>query len=210
MALPTASATSFTLDVDQLAGLQSGSSAALAPGSTPGAGTLTLQLGSWSAGGAAFTPGTAAPVDVTISAGDNIAAIATKINTAGAGVVATVFNDGTNERLLLSSKITGAAAGFRVQSADAALSGLVFDPQYKLGVGMAAVGIPVQYGQDAKARINGLAVTSATNTLTDNIPGVTITLAATTTTTGYGTGSEVKSPLTAYSGDRDPGCQKCE
>ena len=28
-------------------------------------------------------------------------------------------------------------------------------------------------GQDAKARINGLAVTSATNTLADNIPGVT-------------------------------------
>jgi flagellar hook-associated protein 2 len=38
-------------------------------------------------------------------------------------------------------------------------------------------------------------VTSATNTLTDNIPGVTINL-LTTTTTGYGGGSEVLSPLT--------------
>ena len=69
---------------------------------------------------------------------------------------------------------------------------------------MATAGIPVQYAQDAKARINGLAVTSATNTLTDNIPGVTIKLVA-TTTTGYGGGSEVKSPLTmAISEDVTP------
>lgn len=190
-ALPAASATSFSLDVDQLAGLQSVSSAAMAPGTTPGSGTLTLQLGKW---GATFTPGATASVDITVAPTDTISAIAIKINSANAGVVATVFNDGTNERLLLSSKATGASAGFQVTSADATLQGLVFDTQNKPGVGMAAAGIPMQYGQDAKARINGLAVTSATNTLTDNIPGVTITLAA-TTTTGYGTGSEAKSPL---------------
>lgn len=197
-ASPKANATSFTLDVDQLAGLQSVASTAQPPGSMPGAGTLTLQLGSWSAGGAAFTAGTAGTagsVDVTIEATDTMASIASKINATGAGVVATVFNDGTNERLMLSSKATGAAAGFRVQSADAALQGLVFDPQNKPGAGMAAAGVPVQYGQDAKARINGLAVTSTSNTLADNIPGVTITLAA-TTTTGYGTGGEAKAPLT--------------
>ena len=156
-ALPTANATSFTVDVDQLAGLQSGSSAALPPGSMPGAGTLTLQLGSWSAGGAAFTPGTAASVDVAIAATDSIATIAGKINAAGAGVVATVFNDGTNERLLLSSKTTGAAAGFRVQvkadmdvaiTSDTGLGRLAFDPATG-AFGMAAAGIPVQYGQDA-------------------------------------------------------------
>lgn len=191
----TANATSFTLDVDQLAKSQAGSSAVLAPGTKPGAGTLTLQLGTWSAGGTSFTAGTAASVDVTVLANDSIAAIATKINGANSGVLATVFNDGTNDRLLLQSKSTGAAAGYRVQSADAALAGLVFDPENKPGVGMAAVGIPVQYGQDAKARINGLAVTSATNTLADNIPGVTIKLTA-TTTTDFGGGSEVRSPLT--------------
>lgn len=86
-------------------------------------------------------------------------------------------------------------SGFRVQSADAALQGLVFDPQNKAGVGMAAAGIPRQLAQDAAARINGLAVTSSSNTLTDNVPGVTISLLA-TTTTGYGTVGEVKSPLT--------------
>lgn len=194
-ATAAANATSFTLDVDMLAQTQSVSSATMAPGTKPGAGTLTLQLGSWSAGGASFTPGAAASVNVTVTATDTLATIAGKINAANSAVVATVFNDGGNERLLLQSKTTGAAAGFRLQSAEPALAALVFDPENSPAAGMAGAGIPVQYGQDAKARINGLAVTSATNTLTDNIPGVTIKLVA-TTTTSYGLPGEARAPLT--------------
>lgn len=220
----TANATSFRLDVDQLAQQQSVSSAAMAPGTPLGAGTLTLQLGAWSAGGGAFTPGAAASVDVTVLASDTIAAIAAKINGANAGVVATVFNDGKNERLLLASKTTGEAAGFRVQARavpiapatvgvliidNSGLGQLAFDPPAN-PFGMASATNPKQYGQDAKARINGLAVSSATNTLTDNIPGVTIKLLA-TTTTGYdpatptGSTTEVKSPISmAISEDVTP------
>lgn len=201
-ATSSANAASFSLDVDALAQQQAVSSAPMAKSSKPGAGTLTLQLGTWSGNGASFTAGTASAVDVTVAATDTLAMIASKINSAGAGVRASVFNDGTQERLLLQSKDTGAAAGFRVQSADTALAGLVFDPESKPGAGMATTGIPVQYGQDAKARINGLAVTSSTNTLSDNVAGVTIKLLA-TTTTGYGTfqtdgvtTAEVKSPIT--------------
>jgi len=192
--LATATATNFTLDVDQLAQQQSVSSTQLTAGAAVGAGTLTLRLGSWA--GASFSAASgSADVPIQISASDTVAAIAAKINAAGASVVATAFNDGSKDRLLLRARDTGAAAGFRVQSDDAALAGLVFDPQNKPGVGMASAGMPVQYGQDAKARINGLAVTSASNTLTGNLPGVTLNLLA-TTTTGYGTGSEVKSPVT--------------
>lgn len=198
----SASATSYSLDVDALAQQQSVSSAPVAKDSKPGAGTLTLQLGTWSGDGTSFAAGTASAVSVTVAATDTLAMIASKINSTSAGVRASVFNDGTQERLLLQSKDTGAAAGFRVQSADTALAGLVFDPQAKPGVGMATTGIPVQYGQDAKARINGLAVTSSTNTLSDNVAGMTIKLLA-TTTTGYGTfqtdgvtSAEVKAPIT--------------
>lgn len=190
-----ASATSFSLDVDALALQQSTSSASMAPGSAIGVGTLTFQMGSWNAGGAAFTAAASPSVAITTTAFDTVSTLAVKINASGAGVVASVFNDGTNERLILRSKDTGAAAGFRAQSADASLAGLVFDPQNKPGSGMAVAGIPVQYGQDAKARINGLAVTSPTNTLSNNFAGVIITLAA-TTTTGYGTVGEVKAPAT--------------
>ena len=192
----TSAATSISLDVDALAQQQSVSSGQLTAGAVVGAGTLTLRLGSWSGAGASFAPvAGSTDVEISISATDKVVDIAAKINAAGAGVVATAFNDGTKDRLLLRSTATGAAAGFRLQSADAALAGLVFDPENKPGVGMAGAGIPVQYGQDAKARINGLAVTSASNTLTDNLPGVTIKLTA-TTTTGYGTGSEVRAPIT--------------
>ena len=195
-ATSAADAASFSLDVDQLALQQSVSSPQLAANTALGAGTLTFRLGTWSGSGASFAAATgSADVSVSIGATDTVADIAAKINAANTGVVATAFNDGTKDRLLLRAKDTGAAAGFRVQSADAALSRLVFDPQNSPGAGMAGTGIPVQYGQDAKARINGLAVTSASNTLTGNIPGVTINL-LNTTTTGYGTPGEVKSPLT--------------
>ena len=204
-ATATATATSFTLDVDQLATQQSVSSGQLTAGAAVGAGTLTLRLGTWTGAGASFTPAaSSADVAIDVTAADTVATIAAKINAASAGVVATAFNDGTNDRLLLRSKDTGVAAGFQLTATETVddsntstgLSRLAFTPASVSGAyGMAGAGVPVQYGQDAKARINGLAVTSASNTLTGNIPGVTIKLAA-TTTTGYGTGSEVKAPVT--------------
>ncbi|MDE2419012.1 MAG: flagellar filament capping protein FliD [Burkholderiales bacterium] len=197
-----ASATSFTLDVDSLAKPQSVNSAPMTAGGLVGAGTLTLRTGTWAAG--VFTPG-GASADVTIAAtaSDTVATLAAKINSANAGVVATAFNDGTSDRLLVRSKETGTASGFRIQATTDAdgvttdnfgLSRLAFDP--KAGAfGMASAGLPVQYGSNANARINGLAVTSQTNTLNGNIPGVTINLAA-TTTTNYGLGTEVLAPVT--------------
>lgn len=198
-----AGATSFTLYVDSLAKQQSVASATVATGSTVGEGTLTLQLGTWASGGSSFAPGAASSVDIAVTATDTVATLAGKINQANMGVVATVFNDGTQERLLLHSKNTGAAAGFRVQAtvdADAnttdslGLSRFAFDPAGGATFGMADPAIPIQYGEDAKARINGLAVTSASNTLTGNLAGVTINLLA-TTTSNYGQVNEVKAPV---------------
>jgi len=195
-----ASANTFSLDVDQLALPQSVSSAQLAPGAVLGAGNLTLRLGSWApaagASPAAFAPvASSSDVSISVTAGDTLATLAGKINSLTAGVVATVFNDGSQERLLMRSKDTGASMGFRLQSSDPGLSSLVFDPQSSPNSGMASTGIPVQWGQDAKARINGLSVSSASNTLQDNFPGVTITLLS-TTTSAYGSSGEGKAPLT--------------
>ena len=39
----------------------------------------------------------------------------------------------------------------------------------------------VQYGEDAKATINGIDITSPTNTLVDNVPGLSLTLSQVTT-----------------------------
>lgn len=220
----SANATSFSLDVDQLAQPQSVSSAQLTMGAAVGQGTLTLQLGTWNGGGALFTQATGnTDVTIDIAATDKVVDIAAKINAAGAGVVATAFNDGTSDRLLLRAKDTGVAAGFRMTVADTGdgknndnegLSRLAFDPPTLdpltgNAYGMASGGISVQYGRDAKARINGLEVTSASNTLTGNIPGVTIKLLATTPsgygTASYGTTTEIKSPVSmAISEDVTP------
>ncbi|VWX60280.1 conserved hypothetical protein [Burkholderiales bacterium 8X] len=186
-----ASPTSFSLEVQQLARSQSIASAALATGTSTGTGTLTLQFGGWNAG--SFTAdGASTPLKIEIGAGeDSVAAVAAKINAAGAGVVATVITDDTGQRLLLRSKGTGEASGFRVQvedadgnnADDAGLSRFGFDPQTgAFGMGAAAQASATQYGQNAKATVNGIPVVSQSNTLSDTIPGLSLALAQVTTT----------------------------
>jgi flagellar hook-associated protein 2 len=183
-----ASATSFSVEVQQLARAQSVSSTAVAAGSGFKAGTLSLQLGSWNTpdgGAAAFTAGSPAAVSVSVQEGDSLSTIATKINTAGAGVTATVLKDLSGERLLLRSTATGEATGFRVQAQSGGsgsgqdLGQLAFDDAAP-GLGMAAN--PVQYGRNAHATINGVAVTSASNTLGDTVAGLSLTLSQVTST----------------------------
>ncbi|WP_367848655.1 flagellar filament capping protein FliD [Rhodoferax sp. WC2427] len=198
-----ASATSFSVGVSQLAKAQSSVSDAVTAGAAVGsAGTLTLQLGTWgparaNATGSLFTPGSAASVNVTVAASDTLAQIAAKINDAGSGVVATVLTDASGDRLMLRSASTGEAQGFRVQANDtgdgnntndSGLSALAFDldldPGNTAAPTVAAYGMGAntyQAGQNAKATINGIAVTSANNSFKDVVAGLTITASAVTT-----------------------------
>ena len=184
-----ASATSFSVGVAQLARAQSVASAALGATNAPvGGGSLSIQLGTWSGTGTAspqFAEGTAGAVSVQIDAADTLAMVASKINDAKAGVTATVLRDANGERLLLRSDSTGEASGFRIQVAEdgasPGLSRLSFDPELSAGLGMASTTTPPQYGQNAKASINGIAVESATNTFTDTIPGLSFTASQVTT-----------------------------
>ncbi|MEO8187544.1 MAG: flagellar filament capping protein FliD [Burkholderiaceae bacterium] len=180
-----ASPTSFSIEVSQLARAQSLASAAVPAGSNIGSGTLSIQLGRWSTNGTpAFATASADPVSVTVTGSDTVSDIATKINAAGGGISATVLRDSSGERLLLRSSSTGEAAGFRIQAADdgAGTSGpglatLAFDDPAG-GGGMAAN--PIQYAQNANAKINGIAVTAASNRLTDTVPGLSLTLSQVT------------------------------
>jgi flagellar hook-associated protein 2 len=177
-----APATSLTMEVTQLAKAQSTASTAVASGTGVGTGSLTIELGSWGAG--SFTPGAAAPVSVTINAGeDTLAGIAAKINNADTGVSATVLKDASGERLLLRSKATGLENGFRITATDddgnntdaSGLSRLSFD-------GVSATGTSqTQAAQNALATVNGVSITSASNRLSDTLPGMTIQLSQVTT-----------------------------
>jgi len=174
-----AQATSITMDVQQLAKAQSAASGAVPTGSTMGSGTLSIELGSWATG--SFASGAAAPVSVSIAATDTLSAIAAKINEAGAGVSATVLRDASGERLLLRSKDTGEENGFRIAAVDDDgadgndLGRLAFNPGS--GTGMAQT----QAGQNAMATVNGVSISTASNRLTDTLPGLTIQLSQVTT-----------------------------
>lgn len=206
----SASATSFSIEVQQLARAQSTASNALASGSSVGSGSLSIQLGSWDSSGStpSFTAGSAAAVSISVAKGDTISAIAAKINKAGAGVTATVLHDLSGDRLLVRSSSTGEASGFRIQASDdgsdtsdAGLSMLAFDPAAGT-TGMAANN--VQYAANAKATINGVAISSASNTLGDTVPGLSLTLSQVTSapveiTASNDTGSMTKAIQTFVS-----------
>lgn len=181
-----ASISSFEVSVSTLARAQTAASAAVTKGGAVGSGSLAISIGSWSGGPTpSFTQGTAASVSVAVEATDTMTSIATKINAAGAGVSATVIKDASGERLMMRSSTTGEAAGFRIEATDdgkstgPGLGVLAFDDPAG-GQGMAAGN--VQYGQDAKATINGIDVTSPTNTLADTVAGLSLTLSQVTTT----------------------------
>ena len=180
---------SYSLEVQQLARVQSAASDSLPSGTTLGTGTLTIQLGTWSTNFGAFTPGAASAVSITVGAGqDSLASIATKINDAGAGVTATVLHDSSGDRLSLRSTNSGEAAGFRVQVTDAdtinndnaGLSRLAFDPASG-AFGMATTISTAQQARDAKATLNGVPVTSSTNTFSGLVPGLSVQVGQLTT-----------------------------
>lgn len=175
----------YAVQVNRLATGQTVTAAALpASTSTLGDGTLTIELGSWDAGDppTAFTAKSgASPVSITIGAGDtSLAAIRDKINNAGAGVTATLVTDASGTRLSLRSRETGAENAFRVSvDATGAASGLG-----ALAYDATDGATPMQRSAsaaNAELSVNGIALSSASNTLTNVVDGLTLTLAKTTT-----------------------------
>ena len=109
--------------------------------------------------------------DVKIAAGDSLSSIAAKLNqTAGNPGYATIFN-GT---LVISNKQTGTAAAITSVTTDGG-SGLSF--------------AETQTAEDATLSVDGTPYTSGSNTVTDALPGITLTLGAKTASTTITVGS---------------------
>jgi flagellar hook-associated protein 2 len=172
----TAVASDISVSVQQLARAQTSASLGVTAGAALGAaGTLNIEVGSWSEDAVpVFTPGTSVPISVV--AGDTVSDIANKINSASAGVTATVLRDGANERLVIRSSTTGTAAGFRLnEPADPGLASLGLTNPSDVG------SFSGQTALDAKVNINGVDIVSGTNKMVDVIPGVTLQLNQVTT-----------------------------
>ena len=190
-ASPTAAKGTYSIQVSQLAKAQSVAAPSVATADTNvGTGSLTITLGSYDSGTNTFTNNAdKTPVTINIGTGQQtLEGIRQAINDSNAGVNASIINDGNGSRLVLTSKDTGAVNGFKLEVADAdgnntdtaGLSRLAFDPTAAVGAGKNASSL--QVAQNANFTINNLAVSKASNTVTDAVQGLTLNLKAVTTT----------------------------
>jgi len=196
-AAPTASVANYNLDVTTLAQAQKLTAVGQASSSTAiGNGILTFDFGTISGGtfdsvtgkytGAAYASNGGGAKTVTIDNSNNsLQGIRDAINNANIGVSASIVNDGSANapfRLVLTSANSGQANSLKIGvSGDAALSNLLAQDVAPGGTQNLSQTVAAQ---NATFKIDGVAISKSTNTITDAISGVTITLlkpAATTT-----------------------------
>ena len=182
-----ASAGAHSLEIQQLAQAQvlaSGSFGSSA--SVVGTGTLTLELGTTVAGVFTAKSGST-PASITIGPDkQTLAGVRDAINAAKTGVTASIVNGTGGARLVLRGA-DGAASSIRLTAADddgnatdaAGLSALAWDPAAAAGAGKNLS--QSQAAQDARFKLDGVDLASATNTPGDALDGVTFTLRQVTT-----------------------------
>ncbi len=173
-------ASSYSLEVNNLASAQVLASPALGSGAnganaTTGSGTLTINFGTIS--GASFTADASqSPVNITVNPGDSLSQIAASINGAGAGITAYVASTATGAQLVMKGP-TGANSAFTVSAAenpgDPGLSALAWNPATGASSRLA------EKAQDASFSIDGIAQTSAGNTVANAAPGLSLVLTGT-------------------------------
>ncbi|UCF67830.1 MAG: flagellar filament capping protein FliD [Acidobacteriota bacterium] len=156
---PSADVGSYSIEVTQLAQAHRIRSDGFTDRYSPlvGDGTITIQSGD----------NELITIDVSADNGNNsLQAIADAINTADEGVVASIINDGTSDILIVRAENTGADNSLTIT--DTTNLNLT-DPANEL-----------QAAQDAELTVDGVDITSASNTVGGAIKGVTLTLMETT------------------------------
>jgi flagellar hook-associated protein 2 len=107
-----------------------------------------------------ITPAGGSATTITTGSGvDTLTGLENAVNNAGLGVTASIITDANGGQLAIVSNTTGSAGAFTVSS-----SGGSF------GFTQA------QAGSNASLTVNGISISSASNTVTGVIPGVTLTL----------------------------------
>ncbi len=179
-----AQAGSYSIEVQALAQSQKLKSASFAAiTDSVGTGTLTIQSGTYAGGAFTANPDKAAQT-ISITTGSNsLTGVRDAINAANAGVSASIVNDGSTNRLVITSAEAGAANALKISvsdedgdNADAlGLSRLAYDAS----AGGTANLTQTVAAQNSLMVVDGISVSKPTNTVTDAIQGVTLTLAKT-------------------------------
>ncbi|MCX7166918.1 MAG: flagellar filament capping protein FliD [Rhodocyclales bacterium] len=120
----------------------------------------------------AITIGGGSAVNVTIDGSNNtLTGIRQAINDANAGVTATIINDGSTNRLVLSSNTSGSLGTVGVAVTDSGSGGT-----YALSGLDSASLVQTQAADNALLSINGIAISRSSNVITDAVEGVTLNL----------------------------------
>ncbi|MDE3188310.1 MAG: flagellar filament capping protein FliD [Acidobacteriota bacterium] len=171
-ATSTATAGTHTVVVNNLAQTSSGYLTPVTNSSDTLSGSITIQVGS----------GTAQTVTLG-SSNNTLSGLAAAINSASIGVTASVLTDSSGSRLSLVSGTSGANGNLGVTSSITDTSNANASLSYTSAV----------TGTDASLTVDGINLTSASNTVTNLIPGVTFQLLAPSAT-----GSQVQVVIGNY------------
>lgn len=161
----------YAVDVLQMAKIQRVSTSTTST-FEPAAGKLTVEFGT--VDGGTFT-GDTPPRQASLEfEGSTLEELRDAINgDATLGIKASIINNGTTDQLVLSGTATGAKMAFKL-TGEGGLADLSYDP--------AATPAPsdtiysVQAAQDARIKVDGIEVSRSSNTISDVIEGVTLTL----------------------------------
>lgn len=141
----------YTLEVNNLATTASWTSGTFASGSTilpSGSFTITTGSGSSAVNTTLTTDGST----------DTLSSVAQEINNDDLGVTASVITDANGSRLAIVANSSGSAANFSVSGSSG------------YGFTQAVTGV------NASVTVNGIGISSASNTVTGSIPGLTLNL----------------------------------
>ena len=158
----SAVAGTHSIVVNSLAATSSGYLDAITNASDTLSGSISIQVGS----------GTAQTITLD-SSDDTLAGLAAAINSAGIGVTASVLTDTNGSRLSIVSGTSGTAGDLTVSTKT------ITDTTTGTALGYNAA----TNGANASLTVDGVSVTSASNTVSDIIPGVTFQLLATSPVT---------------------------
>ncbi len=176
-------AANYSVEVSKLASSQSviagqvfaSSSAAV------GTGTLNIDLGTWTTSTSFTATGASTSTSIAVDSSDTVATLRDKINASGIGVSASILTDANGARLVMRSTSTGVDKAFKVSvsGGTGGLTTLAYETANDTTNTTSAT--RTKTAANAEATVDGVAVTSATNTFADVLDGVTITANSVTT-----------------------------
>lgn len=207
----TAAAGTYSVSVTSLAKAQqlvaTGQTSSTASIGTGTASVVTFDFGTISGGtltngvytGATFTSNGSGTQTITIDSTNNtLEGIRDAINAKNMGVTASIVNDGsgTPYRLTIASNSTGASNSIKITTdgADATIAGLLTnDP-----AGTQTMQETLT-AKNAQFTVNGIAISKASNTVTDAIQGVSLTLSKENATASLDVARDTAGAQTAVS-----------